>query len=82
MTRIGLIQVKEEGWTRFSEGWQDCSKGFPRAKPKGNLEEQPCQPEENSVNPHSLTWIYIIFKILHLDDISYFFHILMFEEAL
>ena len=75
---IGLIQVKEEGWTEFSEGLQGCSEGFPkrcsegfpraaprdfpraaprnfpraapsdllRAKPEGNLEEQPCQPEE------------------------------------
>ena len=25
---IGLIQVKEEGWTGFSEGWQGCSEGF------------------------------------------------------
>ena len=25
----GLIQVKEEGWTGFSEGWQGGSKGFP-----------------------------------------------------
>ena len=24
---IGLIQVKEEGWTGFSEGWQGCSEG-------------------------------------------------------
>ena len=24
----GLIQVKEEGWTGFSEGWQGCSEGF------------------------------------------------------
>ena len=23
--QIGLIQVKEEGWTGFSEGWQGCS---------------------------------------------------------
>ena len=27
--KIGLIQVKEEGWTGFSEGWQGCSSGFP-----------------------------------------------------
>ena len=33
---IGLIQVKEEGWTGFSKGWQGCS--------EGNPSEQPCQP--------------------------------------
>ena len=28
----GLIQVKEEGWERFSKGWQGCSEGFPEGK--------------------------------------------------
>ena len=28
----GLIQVKEEGWTGFSKGWQRCSEGFPKGK--------------------------------------------------
>ena len=46
---------------------------FPRAKPKGNPEEQPCQPEENPVHPDSFTWIYILFKIGHFGDISDFF---------
>ena len=55
--QIGLIQVKEEGWTVFSEGWPGCS------------EEQPCQPEENLVDPNSFTWIYILFKIGHFGDI-------------
>ena len=36
-------------------------------------EEQPCQPEENPVHPDSFTWIYILFKIGHFDDISDFF---------
>ena len=36
---------------------------FPRAKPKGNPEEPPCQPEENSVLPDSFTQIYILFLI-------------------
>ena len=31
----GLIQVKEEGWTGFSEGWQGCSKGFPEGEARG-----------------------------------------------
>ena len=31
----GLIQVKEEGWTGFSEGWQGCSEGFPKGKARG-----------------------------------------------
>ena len=36
-------------------------KDFPRAKPEGNREEKPCQPEENFVLPDSFTQIYIIF---------------------
>ena len=32
---IGLIQVKEEGWTGFSEGWQGCSGGFPEGEARG-----------------------------------------------
>ena len=36
---------------------------FPRAKPEGNTEEQPCQPGENPVLPHSFTQIYILFPI-------------------
>ena len=28
---IGLIQVKEDGRTGFSKGWQGCAKGFPEA---------------------------------------------------
>ena len=52
---IGLILVKEEGRTGFSEGWQGCS--------EGNGEEQPYQPEENPILPDSFTWIYITFLI-------------------
>ena len=33
---IGLIQVKEEGWTGFSKGRQGCSKGFSEGKARGN----------------------------------------------
>ena len=40
---------------------------------KGNPEEQPCQPEENPVNPNSFAWIYILFKIGHFGDICDFF---------
>ena len=32
---IGLIQVKEEGWTGFSEGWKGCSEGFSEGKAQG-----------------------------------------------
>ena len=31
----GLIQVKEEGWTGFSEGLQGCSERFPESKARG-----------------------------------------------
>ena len=36
---------------------------FPRAKPKGNSKEQPCQPKEDPVLPEFYTQIYIIFLI-------------------
>ena len=49
-----------------------ASRDFPRAKPEGNQEEQPCQPEENTVHPDSFTWIYNLFKIRHFGDISDF----------
>ena len=55
-----LIQVKEDGWMGFSEGWQGCS------------EEQPCLPEGNSVHPDSFSWIKIPFKIGHFGDNSVF----------
>ena len=32
---IGLIRVKEEGWTGFSEGWQGGSKEFPEGEARG-----------------------------------------------
>ena len=31
----GLIWVKEEGRTGFSEGWQGCSEGFPKGEAQG-----------------------------------------------
>ena len=46
---------------------------LPRATPEENPEEQPCQPEKNPVHPNSFTWIYILFKIGHFDDVSDFF---------
>ena len=47
----------------FSEGWQGCSVGFPRPKPDGNPDKQPCQPEENPVLPYSFTQTLILFLI-------------------
>ena len=62
-----LIQVQEEGWTGF------VPRDFPRAKPEGNPEEQPCQPKENLLYPNFFTWIYILFEIGHFGDFSEFF---------
>ena len=39
MESIGLIRVKEEGWTGFSKNWQGSSEGFPETKPEGNPKE-------------------------------------------
>ena len=49
--QIGLIEVKEEGRTGFSKGWQGCSKGFPEGK---------ALPV---VLPDSFTPIYLLFPI-------------------
>ena len=38
---------------------------LPRAKHEGNLEEHPCQPDENATHPISFTWIYILFNRRH-----------------
>ena len=57
----------------FSRAGRAFPRDFPRAKPKGNTKEQPCQPEENLVHPDSFTWIYILFKIGYFGDISDFF---------
>ncbi len=55
----GLIRSRELG----DEYGRAAPRDFPRAKPEGNPEEQPCQPEENPVLPDSFTQIYILFLI-------------------
>ena len=37
---IGLIRVKEKGWTGFSRSGRAAPRDFPRAKPEGNPKEQ------------------------------------------
>ena len=72
---IGLIQVKEEGWTGFSEGWQGYSAAFPEGKAQGKSWGAALPAEENLVHPDSFTWIFILFKIRHFGDISDFLNI-------
>ena len=82
MSGIGLIQVKEEGRTGFSEGWQGSSEGFPEGKDRGKSRGAALQARGKAVHPDSFTWIYILLKKRHFGDISDFFlQILMFEEA-
>ena len=53
-------------WVNLSKrGGKDgvALRDFPRAKPKKNPEEQPCQTEENLVLPNSFTQIFILFLI-------------------
>ena len=57
----------------FPRAGMAAPRNFPRAKPEGNPEEQPCKPEENPIHPDFFTWIYILFKIGHFGDISNFF---------
>ena len=47
----------------FLRAGRAAPRDFSRAKPKGNPEEQPCQPEENSVLLDSFTQIYVLFLI-------------------
>ena len=60
MSQFNLIYMtsvfKEEGLAGFSKGWHGtaASKDFPKAKPNGNLEAQPCQSKENPVHPDYL----------------------------
>ena len=35
VNKTGLIQVKKEGQTGFSKGWQGCSEGFPGGEARG-----------------------------------------------
>ena len=44
----------------FFEGWQDCSKGFPKGKAR---EKSQGAAQGNTVLPDSLIWIYILFQI-------------------
>ena len=46
----GLIEVKEEGWTEFSEGWHGCSEGFPEGEARGK--------SQGAALPVSCNWIY------------------------
>ena len=54
---------KRGGMDGGFQGLAGLLRDFPRAKPEGNPEEQPCQLEENPVHPASFTWFYILFKI-------------------
>ena len=70
---IGLIQVKVEGWTVFSEDWQGCSEGFPKDKARGKSQGAALPAQGKPVHPDSFTWIYILSKIGHFGDIPDFF---------
>ena len=57
-----LLEIRTD-WVNLRLAGRASPRDFPRAKPKGNPEEQPCQPEENPVLPDSVTQIYILFLI-------------------
>ena len=58
-----VIYLKEEGRTGFLRDGRAALGDFPRVKPEGNPEEQPCQSEENPILPDSFTQIYILIPI-------------------
>ena len=76
----GLIQVKGEGWTGFSKGWQGCTEGFPRAKPEANPEEQPCHPRNTPFIP-TLILGFTVYLKYDIFVTFVIFQILTFEEA-
>ena len=47
----GLIWVKEEGRTGFSQGWQGCSDGFPEGEARGKSRGAALLPREASDLP-------------------------------
>ena len=59
--QIGLVYVKEQGRPGFSRDCRAALRDFPRAKPWGSSEEDPCQPKENPVLPDSFPQINITF---------------------
>ena len=70
LPQAGLIQVKVEGWTGFSDGWQGCSKGFPEGKAQGKSRGA-AQPAGGKPHPsYYFTWIYILVKLGHFGDYS------------
>ena len=46
----------------FPRAGRAALRDFPRAKPEGYPEEQPCQPKENPLHPDSSTWISFYLK--------------------
>ena len=71
--REGVIKKKRRDGRGFPRDGRAAPRDFARAKPEGNLEEQPCQPNENLVHLDSFTGIYILFKIGYFADFSVFF---------
>ena len=45
---VNLSKKRREG-RDFPRAGRAAPRDFPKAKPKGNPEEQPCQPEENFI---------------------------------
>ena len=68
---IGLIQVKEEGWTGFSSGWQGYFEGFPEGEAQGNSQGAALPALGKPVHPSSFTWINPVCVLLfHLTTFS------------
>ena len=53
---LGLIQVKEEGWTGFSVGWQGCAGGFPKGKTRGKSQGA-ARPARGKPRPSRLYYL-------------------------
>ena len=77
----GLIQIKEEGWTGFSECREACSEGFPEGKATGKSLEAALPARQRPRPSRLFNKVYILFKIGRFGDLFSFFQILKLEEA-
>ena len=54
---LGYSEQKRRDPEGLPRAGRAAPRDFPRGKPKWDLEEQPCQPEENLILPNSFTQI-------------------------
>ena len=89
LPQIGLIRVKEGGWTGFSKGWQwqSCTEGFPKGEAQGKSWGA-AMPARGKPRPSRLFYFDLhLSKIQHFGDFLnfsniYFWRIVMVAKLL